>query len=276
MKTSPLFFRVALVLAFAATAATAAERLHLLGIEERPPAASTVVALVAGESCTLQILVPADASLAGLSPRFVQLAGAIARPLVVEAEVLPGHADARVARLRLTPPAVTRVTRLELWLGPHGPQSLVVFPAASATHPRKDLAPLAELVSASGLRILVCGPSAELRAHLRSEKIPFEDQGVDPPDRLAADTLLLGHLGAEDWERFSTDRHAPGSAHLLVFIDDPALLPGVYAQQDPAGRRLAKITLPLAPLLATYPSARETFHTLLRQALPSPHNHPSR
>ncbi len=259
--------RLSLALAFAHPV-FAAGGLHLLGVEEQTRAESAPAALVAGQPSTLQILVPADTAPADLAPRFAQLAGAIARPLAVEAELLPHPADARVARLRLTPPAVTRVTRLALWLGPHGPQTLVVFPAAGA-RPREDLAPLADLVSAAQLRILVCGPSVELRAHLRAEKIPFDDQGADPPDRLDADTLLLGHLAAEDWERLSTDRRAPASAHLLAFIDDPALLPGVYVQRDPAGRRhLAKITLPLATLLSTDPRARETFHTLLRQALP--------
>lgn len=240
----------------------AAGGLHLLGVEEQTRV-EPAPALVAGQPVTLEILVPAGATAEELKPRFVQIAGTIARPLAPEAELLPHPMeDTRIARLRFTPPAVTRVTRLMFWLGEFGPQPITVFPAAER---REDLTPLADAFETSRAHLIVCGHSPELRAWLRSQKIDFEDYGSDAPERLSADTLLLGELRAEDWHRLTDAR---GAGHVLAVMDEPALVPGVYTQRDPAGRRhLAKITLPLFPLLTTDPRAGETLHVLLLQAL---------
>lgn len=242
----------------------AAGGLHLLAVEEQVRAEPSP-ALIAGQAATLEILVPVGTSLENLEPRFMQIAGTIARPLVLEAELLPHPlADSRIVRVRFTPPAVTRVTRLLFWLGEFGPQPVTIFPAAES---REDLVPLAAAFEASRLRLVVCGDSAELRAWLRSRAVEFEDHGADAPERLAADVLLLGSLRAEDWDRLAASR-VPG--HVLAWMDEPALEPGVYTQRDPVdGRYFAKITLPLFPLLTTDPRAGETLHALLLQALSS-------
>src|SRR5690606_6348769 len=123
-----------------------------------------------------------------------------------------------------------------------------------------------DALRAARLRLVVCGDSAELRAWLRSQALDFEDHGGDAPSRLSGDELLIGFLRAEDWDRLAAER---GSGHVLAFMDEPSLAPGVYGRHDLGGARyLAKITLPLFPLLATDPRARETLHTLLLQALP--------
>ncbi len=240
--------------------------LNLIGVEEQArvePAAS----LVAGQPATLQILIPSGEPAAALKPRFVQLAGAIARPLEVETTLLPNDVDARVVRLRLTPPAVVRVTRLQLWLGTFGPLGLIVFPAGE---PRLDLAPLAPAFEASRLRVVVSGIAPGLREFLRSQRLEFDDYGTDLPAQLSADTVVIGDVTQDDWDRLTRDTDTRG--HLLAFIDAPQLLPGIYLQRDPAGHRyLAKITLPLTTLLETDPRARETLHTLLLQILtPAP------
>ncbi|MEY4488963.1 MAG: hypothetical protein RIQ79_1471 [Verrucomicrobiota bacterium] len=235
--------------------------LNLLGVEEQSRVESSAP-LVAGLPATLQILLPPGTSASDLAPRFLQLAGTIARPLPVEAVILPNETDARVLRLRLTPPAVKRVTRLQLWLGQVGPVDLVVFPPAEK---REDLAPLAEALAASRLRLIVCGPSRELRAYLRGQSLEFEDFGADAPEHLAPDTLLLGELASEDWGRLTRDPRAPATARLLAFMSEPTLLPGVYTQAAVA----TKVTLPLVPLLSTDPRARETLHQLLLQVLPA-------
>ncbi len=240
--------------------------LNLIGIEEQNRA-EPVAPLVSGQPATLQFLPPPDSSASDLIPRFLQLAGSVARPLTVEAVVLPNDADPRVLRLRCTPPTVKRVTRLQLWLGQSGPVELLVFPA---TEKREDLVPLAEALAASRLSLVVCGRSRELRAYLRAQALEFEDLGTDAPDHLAPDTVLLGELGHEDWERLVRDPRTPANARLLAFVSDPVLLPGVYAQPvAPGGVVATKITLPLVPLLPTDPRARETLHLLLLQTLPA-------
>lgn len=262
MKIRRLFLPL-VVLVFGAPV-FAAGGLHLLGVEEQARVEPSP-ALVASQAATLEVLVPVGVNAADLKPRFVQIAGTIARPLALEAEVLPHPMeDARIARIRFTPPAVTRVTRLLFWLGEFGPQPVTVFPAGER---REDLASLADALHAACLRLVVCGGGAELRAWLRSQALDFEDLGRDAPSRLSGDELLLGDLRAEDWARLADAR---GAGHVLAFMDEPALSPGVYVQRDPAGvRHLAKITLPLFPLLATDPRARDTLHTLLLQALPA-------
>lgn len=258
-------FAVALLALAAPLAALAGGGLHLVGVEEQTRAEPSAP-LVSGRAATLEILIPPGEDLAKLRPRLRQLAGAISAELPAEMTILPSAAipDNRVARVRLVPPAVGRVTRLGLWLGEFGPVALTVFPAADK---REDIAPLAEALDASRLRLAVCGRSAELRDYLRSQSLEFDDLGPDAPDRLPADTVLLGELLAEDWERLSGPRE---TGRLIAFVDEPALLPGVYSQPDAsARRRFAKVTLPLAPLLATDPRARETLHRLLLDFLPA-------
>lgn len=253
----------------------AAGGLHLLRVEEQTYAEPSV-ALVSGEESTLQILAPfapADSAPADATPVFRQLSvsGGLAAPLAVEAAALPSTHDPRITRLRVRAPAVTRVTRFDLWLGKFGPVALTVFPAE---RPREDNAPLADTLATSGLRLAVCGAAtdtAELRAHLRAEKIDFDDLGASAPENIPADTLLLGLFRPEDLEHLAARPGGP----LLAFVDDPALLPGVYSESPPsaapsARRAIIKITLPLAPLLASDPRARETLHRLILQALPPP------
>jgi hypothetical protein len=239
----------------------------LIAIEEQTRA-EPVAPLVAGLPATLRILPPPGSSDADLKPKFLQLAGTLARPLPVDAVILPNETDARVLRVRLTPPAVKRVTRVQLWLGQFGPVDLLVFPAAEK---REDLAPLADALAASRLRLAVCGPSLELRAYLRTQSLEFEDLGADAPQHLAPDTLLIGELTNEDWTRLAGDPRTPATARLLAFVSEPALLAGVYAQPAavPGGMAATKVTLPLVPLLPTDPRARETLHQLLLQVLPA-------
>ena len=233
--------------------------LTLLGARGQA-AAEAIPALAAGQASELSFLLPPAASWVETVPGFFQVAGGIARPVEAGIVVAPDPADPRLLRVRITPPAVARVTQFLLHLGKFGPFPVAVFPSAVV---RGDLAPLAESLKISRLRLAVCGESSELRAYLRGQGLDFTDLGTAPPTDLAPDTLLVGLLSGEDWERL-----ASAGARLLAFVDDPVLIPGVYAQADPGGRRhLAKITLPLFPRLATDPRARETLHTLLLAAL---------
>jgi hypothetical protein len=240
--------------------------LTLIAVEEQARA-EPAAPLVAGQPATLHILIPSGEAATDLQPRFVQLAGAMARPLELATSVLPGDVDSRVVRLRMTPPAVVRFTRLQLWLGPFGPLGVVVFPAGD---PREDLSPLAAALEASRLRVLVAGAAPGLREFLRSRSLDFDDHGAGLPRQLSADTVLMGDFTPDDWERLTRDPATRG--HLIAFMGEAALLPGIYLQSDPVARRhFAKITLPLTPLLATDPRARETLHTLLLQILlPAP------
>lgn len=237
----------------------------LLEVAGRPVSAAPF-AVVAGQDVTLRLL-PADASPADATPaRLVQFAGALARPLDTPVSLEADPADPRFRLARFTPPAVKRPAAFGLRLGDGAPLTFTVFPADAR---RPDRASLADALETSRLRLLVCGPSRELRAWLRAEKLDFEDEGKDPPERLPADALLLGTLSEDDWKRLAAPRPAgaPPAGRLLAFVDAPELLPGVYA--EPAARR-AKITLPLLPALPADPLARETLHALLLQALTPP------
>jgi hypothetical protein len=260
-----LAVKVALLLGAPATGATAAG-ITLLAVEEQPRPAPEP-ALVAGQPATLRFLLPPGQSLADLAPRFVQLGGAVAAPLALEAELTADPADPRLALLRLTPPPVTRITRLLLWTGQFGPQALTIFPADAA---REDHPSLADALRQSRLALLVAGPSEELRQHLRALALPFEDLGERPPRRLERDAILLAAFTPETWQKFAPAlADAPADARLLAFVADPALLPGVYPllPADTAPALGAKITLSLLPLLPADPRARDTFHHLLLNAL---------
>jgi|GEM_PF-5562481 hypothetical protein len=252
------------LLALAARAAEPAAPPILLGIAGRPALPAPTFALVSGENATLRILpenTPATAE-ATATPRLFQVAGAVARPLETQITVEPDSAEPRALLLRFTVPDVKRPSRLALRLGD---SPSLVFTALPAS-PRRDRTSLVDALETSRLRLLVCGRSRELRDWLRAEKLDFADEGVDPPSRVPADTLLLGTMNAEDWKRISRPGATPG--RVLAFVDEPALLPGVYA--EPSARH-AKITLPLLASLPTDPLARETLHTLLFRALaPAP------
>lgn len=266
MKTNTLAAALLLALASAlAPAARAGEPAApppptLLGVAGRPALPAAPFALVSGENATLRLLLTARDAHA--DPRLFQLADAVARPLDTPVAAEPDPADPRALLVRFTAPDVKRPSRLGLRFGDTAPLLFTVLPAT----PRPDHASLADALETSRLRLLVCGPSPELRAWLRAEKVPFDDEGADPPELLAADALLLGTMNEENWKRLAAPR--PASGRLLAFVDAPALLPGVYA--EPAARR-AKVTLPLLPALPSDPLARETLRSLLLQALsPSP------
>jgi hypothetical protein len=220
-------------------------------------------ALVSAQPATLELLLPPGESTSHLKPRWRQIGGSVTSPLELTCEWLTHPVDARISLLRVTPPTVTRVTRLQLFVGQFGPVGVVVIPSGE---PRVDLASLPEALAASRMRLVVCGRAPGLREFLSTHRLDFEDEGNEPPRQLAPDTLLIGELTANDWDRLARAPRTGG--HLLAFIEAPALVPGVYAQRDATTRRhRVKITLPITPLLSTDPRARETLHTLLLQVL---------
>lgn len=236
----------------------------LLGVAGRPAVANPP-ALTGGESVTLRLLADHAVTPAASSARLFQFTGAVAKPVEAPVALEIDPADPRVLLVRFTPPPVSRVARLALRFDDAEPLLLHVLPAG----PRNDLSPLADALADARLRLLVCGKSPELRAWLRAEKLDFEDVGADPPLHPPADTLLIGPMSEEDWDRLGA-ADSP-SRPCLAFVDTPGLLPGVYA--EPAARR-AKATLPLLPDLPFDPLARRTLHALILQVL-SPSHRPA-
>ena len=234
----------------------------VLGIEGRP-APATEHAIVATEPCALRVLLPPNVTTAGLRADLFQIAGQVARPLPGEINIIPSPDDSRIAIVKLTPPAVERVTRITLRLGDLGTINIIVYPAPKT---RSDRPVLADVLATSRLKLAVCGRSAELRAFLKTHAIEFDDLGADAPDTLAPDMLLVGVLSAGDWSRLAA---SPAKGGLLAFVDDASLLPGVYAHARPAALA-TKVTLPLLPALSTDPRAQETLFTLLLTALTPP------
>ena len=234
----------------------------VLGIEGRPESAADH-AIVAAEPCALRVLLPANVAAAELRAELFQIAGRVARPLPGEINILPSPDDSRIAIVKLTPPAVERITRLTLRLRDHGAINLTVYPAPKT---RSDRPVLADVLAASRLKLALCGRSAELRAFFKTHALEFEDLGADAPDTLAPDMLLVGVLSAGDWSRLAA---SPATGGLLAFVEDASLLPGVYAHARPAAPA-TKVTLPLLPALSTDPRAQETLFTLLLSALTPP------
>ncbi len=254
-----LAFITAIVLSATPRATASTSPPLLLGVNGRPVAA-TPFAVVATQGVALRILSSDAAPIDKTSVRLVQIAGVVARPLDTPVNLEPDPADSRLSLVSFTTPAVERPATFGLRLGDSPPLVFTVFPAYST---RSDRASLAETLETSRLRLLVCGPSNKLRAWLRSEKLQFDDEGVDPPDRIPDDALLLGVLNKENWQRLAP----PGAGRVLAFVEDQTMPPGVYA--DTAARR-AKITLPILSALPDDPLACETLHTLLLDALTPP------
>lgn len=223
----------------------------------QPPAP----ALFAGQSSTLRILpAPSPLTDSTLSPtaQLFQLGGALSAPLDTVISVTSDPADPRLLLVQFTAPPASRPTRFALRIGDAPPIPLHVYPAT-----RDDLPSLVDALASSRLTLAVSGPSPELRAWLRTEHLDYEDLGADTPDRIPADTLLLATLTDADWTRLTT--RSPDGRLLACIENPPTSIPGVYS--DSLGLR-AKITFPLISLLPSDPRARETFHTLLLQALP--------
>ena len=235
----------------------------VLGVAGRPRL-SVPVALIGGESATLRLLADRAVTPAASSARLFQLAGPVAKPIETPLSLDLDPADPRVLLVRFTPPAVARASRLALQFDEAPPLILHVLPAG----PREDRPALADALHTARLRVLVCGRSPELRAWLRSEKVDFDDLGVDPPERIPGDALLLGQMSEEDWNQLTATPAA--ATPLLAFVDSPGLLPGVYAES--AARR-AKVTLPILSGLTADPLARQTLHALILQSI-APANEP--
>jgi hypothetical protein len=254
------FFAVLLLALIGNTPAFA--EVTVLGIEGRfAPTAEH--AIVSAEPCALRVLLPANITTAGLRADLFQIAGRVARPLPGEINIIPSPDDSRIAIVKLTSPAVERVTRLTLRLHDLGAINLIVYPAPKT---RSDQPVLADVLAASRLKLAVCGRSAELRAFLKTHALEFEDLGADVPDTLAPDMLLVGVLSVGDWSRLAA---SPAKGGLLAFVDDASLLPGVYTHARPAAPA-TKVTLPLLPALSTDPRAQETLFMLLLTALTPP------
>lgn len=248
--------KVFAIVLFAFIVPAAFGEVTVLGIDGRS-SCTCEYAIVAAEPIALRLLLPVNLNPAALHPELYQLAGRIAQPLPCKITASPD--DPRIVLVSLTPPAVERVTCLALRLRDLGAIKLIVYPAAKT---RTDLPVLADALKASHLKLAVCGRSPELRRLLKSHALEFEDHGNDAPDWIAPESLRIGVLAVEDWDRLIA---LPAVGGLLAFVEDGSRLPGVYTQSQ-----ATKVTLPLLPGLATDPRARETIHHLLLTALTPP------
>ncbi len=240
-------------------ATTYAQSLKLVGTPERR-AMQTPFPVLAGENVAMEMLLMPDTDMQTVRADLVQLAGTIAAPLDITVTVEPAPHDARLALVRFTAPKVKRITRLRLRLTDQTAWPIIVFPSSEE---REDRPVLADLLKSSRQHLLVCGASQELRDFLANQHLTFEDLGPDAPRRLRDDEVLLGEVASRDWSRLT----APDAeGRLIVTLDDPALLPGIYITTRPSGL-VCKITQPLYSLLPDNPQARETLTQLLLTAL---------
>ena len=240
--------------------AVEAQALKLVGTPERVWT-SSALPVQSGEHVVMEMLLMPGSDPTSLGAQLVQIGGVVAAPLNVPVTLETSPRDARLCLVRFTAPEVARITRLLLRLSDQTIWSIVVFPPAAKAADRPDLT---HLLKSSRRQLLVCGRSPELRDHLDSLGLRYEDVGPDAPRRLRDDEILLGELpDPDDWRRLT----APDTTgQLIVAVDDPALLPGVHVTTRADGV-VCKLTLPLFPLLADNPQARETLFQLLLTAL---------
>ncbi len=248
-------FQPILLLAFSGSSALS--EIAVLGVECRA-SPSIEYPIQASEPFALRVLLPPNVTPAQIHAEVFQIAGSSAQPLPCKIAIVTSPDDPRIGIVKLTPPAVARVTRLALRVQNGGTINLLVYPAPKD---RADRPALVDALRASGIKLAVCGRSTELRAFLSTHALEFEDHGTDAPDTLTSGTLLIGELPTEDWKKLTI---APAKGGMLAFVTDSSTMPGVYSYSQ-----ITKVTLPLLSSLAADPRAEQTLFTLLLTAFSS-------
>lgn len=262
-----------------ARAAWCAPEVRVLGTGEGAEA-SPVFPVWGGRAVELSLeIVAADPGQhmnvrAGLQQLTSALAAPLAAGLPVARELTFERSLARLEKWKVTLPAVRQPTQVQLhfeaqsgagqpWQ-PAGSARLVIYPSDLAEEGKKALA---ELAQRDAGRLAVFGGSARIKAALREWGVDFEDVGDTLPQQLDRSLIYLGESAPGDLEDLRSRDKLPG--RLLLFVDDPALLPGVY-WSDHGNDFLAKVTLPIWTDFARSPQRQAAFFNLLQRAFQTP------
>lgn len=261
MKTAA-FLLLGLLTAVSATA----RDVILLGTADAQDAAPRL-AVVAGGTLTLDVVVPASLDRSKIVAGLWQASGSLILPLG-EPVALDGQADAHgITPVRLQFPKLERKARVFVKFAAKDEPRTTLGLAHVQVYPPFDWAPITRKLKKDGLRLLVFGEDEALRSFFKAREIEFADNGDHPPARLERDTLAVGALSPKEWlER--KDRLAPEGGGLIVFVTADDGLPGVYTQAAGEGT-LTKVTLPVLSRLAHDPRGEDLLFQLIEQHLPT-------
>lgn len=268
---------------FLAASVHAEPAVRVIGLADRP-AQSTALHVFGGRAVQLSVEVRAaePARRVNVQASLYQLAGAIAAPVLkdlpVARELAFDASSVRDLPLTVALPEVRQPAPMELRFTTQsdgaatwshaGSARLVVYPSDLLARTR---ALLAAASAQAGLKLVVLGESANLRAALHLAQIVF-DEAVAAAPVSAEPRLLYLSEGPREAARTLVDR-TPPTARLLLFTSDHALPPGVYWTHRGDGF-IAKITLPVLADFEHTPERQWLLLTLLQQALQTSPNQP--
>lgn len=270
MKTFLRWAFAVLLLGLAATGVHAAPAAGIvtLGAQGWRDQAAPVLSVASEGALNIETLLPATLDRANVAVALWQASGGLSVPLREARPLDAGAPDVQgITSVRVIFPKLERKTLV-----------LVVFTAKDdprtklgtvrvLVYPPFAWAPLAARLKKNGPRLAVFGKDPALREFFRAREIDFDDQGDNPPDRLDPDTLAIGAVAPKDWAE-RKDRLATEGGRLIVFVADPATLPGVYTTTVGAGT-ITKVTLPLLANLSREPRSEELLFQLIEQHLQS-------
>lgn len=219
---------------------------------------------------TVDVLLPASVDRSKIEVVMRQVAGGLTLPLgdatPLEKLLVAASPDEHgITSVRIAIPKLTRKTLVLVGFGMKGETSPSLGQVRVVVYPPLDWAPLARLLKKEGPQLLVFGRDTGLRDFLKSRELKFSDLGKDLPERLENDTLAIGSASARAWEE-GRNRFTAEGGRLLVFVDDPAALPGVYVTPMRAGS-VTKVTLSMLSNLEGDPRAQNLFFQLIEQQL---------
>jgi len=114
---------------------------------------------------------------------------------------------------------------------------------------------------------VVFGPGQKLRHFLTGLHVPFEDGGIDTPDRFDPNRLYFGELSTD--EQFQQTQDHSAGARLALFSPEESLPDGVYAERSHSGT-LIHVTSPLLDNLGDDPRAQLAFIKIIHLLAPVP------
>lgn len=244
--------------------------------------AAAKIDVFSGTTAKLRVTVEAPiGTTLTLKADLMQVAHGLAVPLVKDLAVANAVSftdrTRQVIEVSLAVPEVQRVTPVRIqfharsadsdpWQ-PAGDEMLIVYPQEETGWWRRFFA---AIEAEPELRLTVFGESPRLRAFLRGEDVPFHDVGTEPPAVFENDQLYLGESKPAEVSELARDG---SSRRVILFINDPNVLAGVYTSTGP-GSVTTKVTLPLLDDLATDPRSRQTFSQIIQQTLNSNHQAP--
>lgn len=238
--------------------------------DQAPP----VLSVTSEGVLNIELLLPTTMDRASVAVALWQISGGLSLPLrearPLEELLAGGAPDAQgVITVPVTFPKLDRKTLVLVVFTTKDDSRAKLGTVRVLVYPPFDWAALAARLKKDGPRLAVFGKEAALREFFRLRDIEFADLGDDLPERFDNDTLAVGAAPPKHWAE-RKDRLVPDGSRLIVFVADPATLPGVYTTATGTGT-ITKVTLPLLAGLSRDPRSEELLFQLIEQHLqPAP------